>query len=272
MRIINIPTNYYQQFDADYSLDVPGEGYGGWKKARLELDLDHTAVVVMHAMDYGTKEQVPGLFNACQYIPNAYRVGQDIFPGLLGAIRNSDLKLFHVVSGGSYYQDLPGYKKMLEVVPNDKKLEQIAPDPVYTRLKEFKRDYGFPGKHNLPSYDVYEKIGKFPAEAVPEDDEEIFENEDQLFEVCKKYEINHLIYVGFNVNWCMQFSPGGIMHISKRGILCSTIRQAVTAVENKETARNELGKEQALWTIAVGFGLIYDLEDFVTAITPKVKA
>lgn len=49
MATINVPAHYYQQFDADYSLDVPGEGYGGWKKAELEIALNHTAVVVMHA-------------------------------------------------------------------------------------------------------------------------------------------------------------------------------------------------------------------------------
>jgi len=32
-----IPANYYQQFDADYNLDVPAEGFGGWKKSNIEL-------------------------------------------------------------------------------------------------------------------------------------------------------------------------------------------------------------------------------------------
>lgn len=44
-----IIANYYQQFPADYSLEVPGEGYGGWKRAEIDLDIDGTALVVMHA-------------------------------------------------------------------------------------------------------------------------------------------------------------------------------------------------------------------------------
>ena len=30
---VRLTAHYYQQFDADFALDVPGEGYGGWKAA-----------------------------------------------------------------------------------------------------------------------------------------------------------------------------------------------------------------------------------------------
>ena len=48
--------------------------------------------------------------------------------------------------------------------------------------------------------------------------------------------------------------------------MCSTIRQAVTAVECKETARHELNKREALWRVALEFGFVFDLDDFVTAL------
>lgn len=47
---------------------------------------------------------------------------------------------------------------------------------------------------------------------------------------------------------------------------CPAIRQAVTAVENKETARGELCKEIGLWRVALAFGFVFDLDDFVSAI------
>ena len=34
-QIVKVWANYYQQFDADYSRDVPGEGYGGWQRAEI---------------------------------------------------------------------------------------------------------------------------------------------------------------------------------------------------------------------------------------------
>ena len=51
--------------------------------------------------------------------------------------------------------------------------------------------------------------------------------------------------------------------MSRRGVMCSAFRQAVTAVENKETARQELNKELALWRVALAFGFVFDVDDFV---------
>ena len=43
MKSVKLPASYYQQFDADYTRDVPAEGYGGWKSAEIELSPKHTA-------------------------------------------------------------------------------------------------------------------------------------------------------------------------------------------------------------------------------------
>ena len=48
--------------------------------------------------------------------------------------------------------------------------------------------------------------------------------------------------------------------------MCSALRQAVTAVENRETARAELCKEIALWRVALAFGFVFDVEDLVKAL------
>ncbi|NSW91602.1 MAG: hypothetical protein HPY74_13175 [Firmicutes bacterium] len=52
----------------------------------------------------------------------------------------------------------------------------------------------------------------------------------------------------------------------QHGVMCSAIRQAVTAVENKESARHQWGKEMALWWVAIMFGFVYDVDDFINAI------
>ena len=76
---------YYQQFDADHSLEVPGEGYGGWKS--VEIDPGSAALVVMHAWDCGTLEQYPGWYRAVEYIPRSQEICRTVFPPLLGACR-----------------------------------------------------------------------------------------------------------------------------------------------------------------------------------------
>jgi len=66
-------------------------------------------------------------------------------------------------------------------------------------------------------------------------------------------------------------SPGGMIDMARHGCLCSTIREAVTAVENRETAREEREKQQALWRIALEFGFVFALEDFLPALSTLPK-
>ena len=115
MGTVTLPTWYYEQGDADDSLDVPAEAFGGWQQAELPLSLDHTAVVVMHAWDCGTREQFPGWHRVVEYIPRADAVCRTVFPRLLEAVRRSPLPLFHVVGGGDYYKELPGYRHAVEI-------------------------------------------------------------------------------------------------------------------------------------------------------------
>ncbi len=79
--------------------------------------------------------------------------------------------------------------------------------------------------------------------------------------------VNHLIYSGFAINMCLQNSPGGMIDMARYGIMRSVLRDAVTAVENKETAEDELAKEIALWLVAVNAGFVFDVESLVAALT-----
>ncbi len=90
-------------------------------------------------------------------------------------------------------------------------------------------------------------------------------------QLCREAGINHLIYVGFDINMCLWFSPGGMAEMQQHGLICSTIRQAVTACESKETARQELAKETALWLVAVNFGFVFDLDDFIASVTESAS-
>ena len=266
-RTIRLPAHYYQQFDADFSLEVPAEGYGGWRSAPVELSWEHTAVVVMHASDCGTCKEFPGWHRAVEYIPRSYAICEKVFPPLLGAVRQQGFRLFHVVAGGDYYKQYPGYRKAAALAgPSPARPEQIEPDPSLRRLRQFRSDHVFVGKHNRE--DVRRGSAKinFTPQAKPVGDEGIAEDGHQLFALCKHHGINHLIYAGFAINWCLLVSPGGMLDMSLRGLMCSAFRQAVTAVENKETARRELCKEIGLWRVALAFGLVFDVDDFRTAI------
>ncbi len=266
-RIVRVPTSYYQQFDADPRLDVPAEGYGGWKKTVLELDLRRTGVVIMHAWDTGTWEEFPGWHRCVEYLPRAEAICRTVFPKLLGGVRSAGVSLFHVVGGGQYYQKLPGYQRAQRLAgPPPQPREMIPADPTLQRLQQFRSENVFVGKHNQA--DVARGFARldFAPEARPVGDEGVAENGDQLFALCKEAGVNHLIYAGFAINWCLLLSPGGMHEMSGRGLLCSAFRDATTAVENKESARRQWAKELGLWRVALAFGFVFDVDDFLAAL------
>ena len=79
---MKVRAQYYRQFNADLSLDVPQEAFDGWRSADIEIDPRRTALVLMHAWDCGTPEQYPGWFRCCPSILNTYAVCRDVLPGL----------------------------------------------------------------------------------------------------------------------------------------------------------------------------------------------
>ena len=262
-----IKAQYYQQFDADLEAEVPGESYGGWQTAPIEIAREHTAVVVMHAWDTGTAAEYPGWYRAVEYMPRAREIGERVLPGLLAAVRASDLPLFHVVGSGDYYREYPGYQRAVAMAGEpEPEPERLAADPVLERLRTWRRDKIFVGAHNAADVQRGFATLNFMPQTRPEGEEGIAENSQQLAALCREARVNHLIYAGFAINWCLLLSPGGMAEMSQRGVMCSALRQAVTAVENRETARNELCKEIALWRVALAFGFVFDVEDFVTAI------
>jgi nicotinamidase-related amidase len=270
MAIVSIPAGYYQQFDADYSLETPGQGYGGWQRSEIKIDTLHTAFVVMHAWDTGNQEEYAGWHRAVEYFPRAEKICREVFPPLLQAIRSADMNLFHVVGGGSYHRDHPGYRRAVELAgPEPDAVERVGSDPVYEELNRFRVEHVFPGGHNTGDIDRGFARVDFAPQARPEPEEGVAENGRQLAALCRAHGINHLIYMGFAINWCLLMSPGGMLDMRRYGVICSSIRQAVTAVENRETARTEAGKELALWRVALAFGFVFELDDILRMLKPR---
>ena len=267
MSTLRMPLEYYQQFDADINLDVPAEAYGGWKKSPFDISLRHTGVVVMHAWNSGTPDQYPGWHRAIEYHGRADRICREVFPPLLAAVRSTDMPLFHVVDGGNYYQHLPGYQHAVTLAePRKIPVQWMQPDASLLELRRFKEENVHVGRHNEADIKQgFENID-FPEEARPQASEGIAENAAQLFGLCQERGVNHLIYAGFAINWCILLSPGGMVDMSRKGIMCSAFRQAVTAVENRETAREEWCKQVALWRVALAFGFVVDVTDFIAAV------
>jgi nicotinamidase-related amidase len=262
MRLL-VPARVYRQFDADPALDVPAEAYGGWTTAEVPFDPARSALVVMHAWDPGTPETHAAWWRTVEYLPRARRILAEVFPSLLAAVRASPMPVFHVVGGPTdYYSHLPGYRAdAAGAAP-----EVVEPGAVARELHAWREDHVFVGARNRAGVARALDGLQFAPQARPVGSEGVARDGAQLLALCRAHGVDHLVYVGFALNWCLLMSPGGMVDMQRHGLLCSTVAEAVTAVENRETAREEREKQQALWRVALAFGFVFGLDDLLGAL------
>ena len=266
---IEVPTGYYAHFGADYNLDVPAEGFGGWGKTVLPLNLEHTALCVMHAWDNPDQKLYPGIYSAVEYLPRAAAIYKERMPALLKTFRDAGVRVIHIESG-DYVRNYDAYRQTQELIgeqlSESRKAKQFAmpnpaSDPVIGAYHKFRNANVHPGTENLEGIrgaqqvrDIHESVKPLPGEYMVTDS-------DELQAVCARHGINHLIYAGFAINCCLLISPGGMIDMSRRGFICSTVKEVTTAVENDFSARDEMAKQLALWYTALFFGFVYEQAD-----------
>ncbi|MGI6561797.1 MAG: hypothetical protein ACOX3Q_04435 [Clostridia bacterium] len=276
MNTIQLKAKIYRGYDADFTLEVPADGYLGWDTRTVEINPEKTAVVVMHAWNVGTPEEYPGVFRANEYVLRSYEVCKKVFPELLETVRNSPLRLYHVVGGPDYYSSYPGYQYVLKTLKEyneqhgigavQPKPDLCEPDDAYRKIKEMITYDASYGKHNMEDIHRSIKIRNFADEAMPIGDEPIAATTEELFALCKKEGINHLIYTGFALNCCLQVSPCGMVDMFRKGLICSVIEDATVAMETKESIRGEWNKHGQLYMISTLYGLIFRSKDVIGAL------
>ncbi len=268
-----VPALCYQHYDVEAALPTPAQGMGGWQTVDATLSTRHTALVVMHAWQFDHPEQYPGQRRCVEYLARADAITAQVLPRLLAGVRAAGLPVWHVTAAGmAEAQACPGFayakqvrREMLGDVVTPVRPRPAA-DPCFQALGALRRARGYPGAHNEADCRRGMADARFPPIARPMDDEPVCETADELLACCLARGVNHLIYVGFALNWCLLMSPGGMLEMSERGLMCSTIREAVTAVENRESAADELHKEEALWRVSLRFGLVFALEPLLTGL------
>jgi len=57
-----------------------------------------------------------------------------------------------------------------------------------------------------------------------------------------------------------------MIDMSRRGYVCSAVRDATTSVENRESARTQSHQEEALWRVALAFGFVFDTADLLDSL------
>ncbi len=234
------PVATYRQFDPTAD--------PGWERHTLAFDAARTALVVMHAWRPPAPGELPGWVRAAPYLTRSRHVLREVFPPLLEAVRRSPLTVVHI--SGCAHTPAP----------------TVATDPTWHELRTFRRNEVFPGRANQNDVDLGWNQRRLATEAGPLSTEPLIEDAAALHQHCLDRGINHLIYIGFALNWCLLMSPGGMVDMGRRGYLCSTIAEAIVAVESHESAATNGEYHQALWRVAVEFGFVFHLADFLRAL------
>jgi len=262
-----IPAWIYRQFGADYALEYPGEGFGGWLKADAPFDLERCAVVLMHAWEVQPRDVIPGHWSCAEYIARADEICKNLLPPFLETVRQSGMLLIHVADSSQTVSHYPGFKLVEDMAAKPARPPQIERGAAVGELSELKVKIAHPGGDNMADIVKGRSMGfDFNQYVRPAGDEYIATDSDQLFEICKKHHIDHLIYTGFCINFCLMISTGGWVDMSRRGLTCSAVKELVTAVENKESCRTERHKEYGLWNLTINSGVVLEARDFTDAI------
>lgn len=235
------PVATYQQF-------LPRTN-DGWQQHTLEFSAAHTAIVVMHAWAPPDPDELPGWQRAVPYLREASEVLAQIFPPLLKAARDRGLPVFHVTG-------------------NTPAPEPDVPiDATWNALHNFRAAEVFPGAANLADVKAGRTRRAIAPEAAALPHEHTAETSAELHDLCQTRGVNHLIYIGFALNWCLLMSPGGMVDMKRHGYLCSTVGEAVLAVENEVSTPHRIEYHQALWRVAVEFGFVFNHRDLISALT-----
>jgi hypothetical protein len=94
----------------------------------------------------------------------------------------------------------------------------------------------------------------------------------QLHRLMASRGIDHLIYTGWALNWCLWFSPCGMCDMQRKGYLCSAVRGGCVAIENRESTDTESNLEYAYWKTTTMFGYVFGLHELTGALGARAGA
>ena len=273
-RILRLKGEYYRHYPVDFTRGTEGAlGFKGWGESiDISVSADETALLPMHIWNIGLTNELPfsssgpagGVMDMLEWASRSGPIIQTIIPPVLSATRNAGISIIHIASSENYASKYPGFKRAVKLAGTEPKGPSKAPDHGIQPEDKRKDELVFGSRFN-DSIDYYSRRIDFPEQAKPLDNEFVVTTTHQLTEVLRSMGIWNLIYIGFAINWCLWFSPGGMCDMSRLGYRCNCIREAVTAVENKESTRGEFNKQQALWRTSLMFGFIHDKDNYLEA-------
>lgn len=274
-RIIRLPWHIYRHYPADFSRwREAALGFKGWDSEVRELNLDRTCLALMHfptagltpETEWGPDCAQPNSLGTVEWAPRTMEVVMFRMPRLVKAAREAGLLVAHIWGGpgkGPIWE--ASLKEAGEPPPAD--ADVIPRDE--KRWAQHKRDVFDLPRSNTPTH-KYDTPGVgFQRESSilePQEGDICASESWQLHRLLKNRDVDHIIYCGWALNWCLWFSPCGMCDMNRKGYLCSAVRGGCVAIENKESAVGEKNLEYAYWKTSTMFGYIFDLHELTSAL------
>ncbi len=270
---ISLPWHMYRHYPADFSKwDAAALGFNGWDSEVRQLDLSRTCLALMHFPDrgltpdseWGPDCQNPAYLGTVEWVPRTMDVVTFRMPRLIQAARDAGMLVAHVGMGKRFDTDAPIWDKCVKEAGDPPLPDEDVIEGKPAWKAQHTRDVFDLPRQNPP--DVPPHKFTLPEELIPQGDDIIALHPWQLHRLLKNRGIDHIIYTGWALNWCLWFSPCGMADMGRKGYVCSAVRGGCVAIENKESAVGELNLEYALWKTSTMFGYVFELHELTHAL------
>jgi len=276
-KIVKLPWHFYQHYPADFTAwSRAAKGFKGWASEVREMDINKTALLLMHLPDagltpdseWGPNSPRPDLLGTVEWVPRTMELCTHRLPPLVTEARKAGVQVVHVYGGIGDPKEPCSARSLAEVgSPPPPDEDRITPGP---KVSERHTLDVFGTNFSRPPGSPDHTTNGLPEVLRPQSNDLVVAESWQLHRLRKSRGITHLIYSGWALNWCLWFSPCGMSDMQRKGYLCSTVRGGCVAIENRESADTESNLEYAYWKTTTMFGYIFDLHELTAALEQMV--
>lgn len=277
-RPMNVPHHYYRGYPVDFTGGrAAARTFKGWTSEAMDLDLDRSALLLMHLPDSGLRPEVrfapdcprPDLLGTAEWVPRTMDMVTKSLPPLVEAARAARLQVVHIAMNNWYAKDFPQRQRSIaEAGPAPAASTELTPleDVSYDTWSAERDRRIFPPMVAKPDAPKDVEHVYFPRDAQPSGDDLVAVHTWELHRLMKARGIVNLIYTGWALNWCLWFSPCGMLDMERLRYRPYAVRGACVAIENAESAVGEKNLDYAYWQTAAKFGYLFERDELTESL------
>lgn len=277
-RPMKVPHHYYRGYPVDFSGGrAAARTFKGWTSEAMDLDLDSSALLLMHLPDAGLRPELrfapdcprPDLLGTAEWVPRTMDLVTESLPPLVAAARAAKLQIVHIAMHNWYAKDFPQRQRSIaEAGPAPAASPELAPlaDESYEQWTAERTRRIFPAMVAKPDAPWGIPDNLFPKSVEPSGDDLVAVHTWELHRLMKARGIVNLIYTGWALNWCLWFSPCGMLDMERLKYRPYAVRGACVAIENAQSAEGEGNLEYAYWQTAAKFGYLFERDELIASL------